>query len=237
MDIITQQGFNAADAFVAAILLLGFIIGRNRGIMNMTLRIIYGVASFGASFIFYPLVSGFIRNTPLFEFMKNKITASLGLQAAMQSYTKQQEVNMITSLKLPQPLKDKLLENNNSVIYDLVGADSFVDYIAGFVANLIINVVLVWVLFAVFLLLLRIFFKGLALIAKLPVLNGIDRIGGGVMGIAFSVIIIWLAFTAVYVFIAKPAVFELYEYIASSRLAVWFYDNNVLLNLILKRLF
>ena len=44
----------------------------------------------------------------------------------------------------PDMLKSKLLENNNSVIYDLVNADSLVDYIAGFMANMIINLVLVW---------------------------------------------------------------------------------------------
>lgn len=237
MEIITQQGFNLADLVVAAVLILGFIIGRNKGIVGMALKVVYGIASFGASLIFYPVVSGIIRQTPLFDIMKDKITLTLGLETAVQTYTKQQEVNMITSLSLPEPIKEKLLENNNSVIYNLIGADGFVDYIAGFVANLIINVVLVWILFLIFLLLLRIFLKGLELVSKLPVLGSINSFGGAVMGLIFSTIIIWLGFTLIYAFIAKPAVFELYQYIASSRVAVWFYDNNLLLNLILKRLF
>ncbi len=237
METITQHGCNLADIVIIAVLILGFIIGRNKGIVGMALRVVYGIASFGASLIFYPVVSGIIRQTPMFGIMKEKIVTTLGLETAVQVYTKQQEVNMITALRLPQPLKEKLLENNNSVIYELVGADSFVDYIAGFVANLVINVVLVWILFLIFLLLLRIFLKGLELIAKMPVLGGINHLGGAIMGLIFSTIIIWLGFTLVYAFIAKPAVFELYQYIASSKVAVWFYEHNLLLDLILKRLF
>lgn len=237
MDIIAQQGYNAADLIVIVTLLVGLLLGSRVGIVGMALKVVYGVASFGASLIFYPLVSGFIRKTPLFDTMKNSILNGLGLENAVQTYTKQQEVNLIGSLRLPEPVKDKLLENNNSVIYELVGADGFVDYIAGFVANLVINVVMVWLLFVLFLFLLRIFFKGIELLSKLPVISRLNHLGGAAMGVLFAVILIWLVYTAVYVFIAQPKVYGFYEYIATSKVAVWFYDHNLLLDLILKRLF
>lgn len=237
MDIIAQQGYNAADLIVIVTLLVGLLLGSRAGIVGMALKVVYGVASFGASLIFYPLVSGFIRKTPLFDTMKNSILNGLGLENAVQTYTKQQEVNLIGSLRLPEPVKDKLLENNNSVIYELVGADGFVDYIAGFVANLVINVVMVWLLFVLFLFLLRIFFKGIELLSKLPVISRLNHLGGAAMGVLFAVILIWIVYTAVYAFIAQPKVYGFYEYIAASKVAVWFYDHNLLLDLILKRLF
>ncbi len=241
MSTIPWQGFNPADLVILLILCIGFTAGLKKGIVGMTLKVVYSIASFGASLIFYPLVSQLIRQTPLFDLMKEKIISTLGLEldtsAMLQSYTKQQEVNIISSLRLPQPLKDKLLENNNSVIYELIGADSFIDYIAGFVANLVINLVLVTILFVLFLLLLRIFFKGLELLSRLPVIGTFNRLGGAIMGLSFAVIIIWLGSALIYAFITKPAIYSLYECISSSRLAVWFYNNNLLLYMVLKRMF
>jgi hypothetical protein len=237
MDTIIQQGFNAADIVILLALAAGFIIGRKMGLVRMALKVVYGVASFGASMIFYPVIAGFVRQTSLFDKMKDTILTTLNLQTAVQTYTKQQEVSMISSLSLPDPLKEKLIENNNSVIYDLIGADSFVDYIAGFVANLLINVVLVWIIFVVFMFLLRAFFKSLEHASRMPVIKHFNHLGGAVMGLTFATLLIWLSFALIYAFIAKPTVYQMYQCIAESKTAVWFYDNNLLLALILKRLF
>lgn len=235
MEAITQ--INAADAVVAALLILGLIIGCNMGIVKMLIRAVYSAASFGASLIFYPVVSGLIRKSPLFDTIKDSVINTLGLENAVQTYTKQQEVSLIGSLSLPDPLKEKLLENNNSVIYDLIGADGIVDYVAGFVANIIINVVLVWVLFFVFMTILRILLKSIEFIAELPVLNSVNRLGGAITGLVLAVIFIWLGFTLIYAFITKPWVYELYSLISSSKLAHFMYEHNLLLDLIMQKIF
>jgi hypothetical protein len=237
MDTIVQQGYNVADVVVAIVLILGFMIGRDKGVINMAVNTAHSVASFGASMFFYPLVSGIIRQTSLFDMVKSGVANTLGLESRVQVYTKQQEVSLISSLRLPEPLKDKLLENNNSVIYDLVGAQSIVDYITGFIANLIVNVVLVWVLFAVFMFLLRIVLRSIKSLSRLPVISTFNRVGGGAVGLVLAVVCIWISFTVIYVFIAKPTVYDLYEYISASKVAVVFYEHNPILELILKRLF
>ena len=228
---------NIADIIVILILFAGLLWGAKSGLVKMLTRVVYSVASFGASLLLYPIISKFIRNTPIFTLLKEKLITTLGLETAINSYTKQQEVGVINSLNLPDILKSKLLENNNSVIYDLVNADSLVDYIAGFMANMIINLVLVWLLFAIFLILLKIILSGIELIAKLPVINGVNRIGGAIAGVVLSTIIIWICFAVVYIFIAEPAIYNLYGYIESSTLASTLYNNNVLLDLILERPF
>lgn len=228
---------NIADIIVILILFAGLLWGVKSGLVQMLTRVVYSVASFGASLLLYPVIAKFIRNTPIFTLLKEKLITTLGLETAINSYTKQQEVGVINSLNLPDMLKSKLLENNNSVIYDLVNADSLVDYIAGFMANMIINLVLVWLLFAIFLILLKIILSGIELIAKLPVINGVNKIGGAIAGVVLSTIIIWICFAVVYIFIAEPAIYNLYSYIESSTLASTLYNNNVLLELILERLF
>ena len=130
-----------------------------------------------------------------------------------------------------------MLENNNSVIYDLLGADSFVSYIGGFIAGVIINVVLVWVLFILFMFLLKVVLKGAGLISKLPVIRGIDRIGGALLGLFLAVLVIWTGCSIIYAFVTKPFMFSVYTEIAASKTAAAFYEHNLLLDLIMKRLF
>ena len=228
---------NIADIIVIGVLIIGLIWGINSGLVKMLTRIVYSVASFGASLLLYPVIAKFVRNTPVFSLLKEKLITSLGMEAMMDNYTKQQEVGIINSLDLPDILKSKLLENNNSVIYDLVDADGITDYIAGFMANMIINLVLVWLLFMIFMIILKLVLGSMELMAKLPVINNINKLGGAIAGVALSTIIIWVCFGIIYIFIAKPSIYNLYIHIESSTLASVLYDNNILLKLILERLF
>lgn len=228
---------NKADLIVGLTLLIGLLIGRRKGLVDMLTKAVYSVASFGASLFFYPFVSGILRQTPIFEGVKNGVISALGLDTSVQAYTKQQEVNIINSLQLPDAFKDKMLENNNSVIYDLLGADNLVSYIGGFIAGVIINVVLVWVLFAVFMFLLKVVLKSAGLLAKLPVIRGLNRTGGAILGVVLAVLLVWTGCSIIYAFVTKPAMLSVYNEIAASKVAYVFYENNPLLDLIMKRLF
>ena len=101
---------------------------------------------------------------------------------------------------------------------------------------LIINL-LFYLLFTIFLIILKILLGSIELLAKLPVINSINKLGGAAAGIALSTIIIWICFGVIYIFIAQPAISQLYEHIEGSMLASRLYDNNILLKLILERLF
>ena len=53
------------------------------------------------------------------------VTGDFGEAAKLQLPAQQRM--MIEQMELPQPMKDALLENNNSEIYHLLGADSFLN--------------------------------------------------------------------------------------------------------------
>jgi hypothetical protein len=231
------SGFNIADIAVIAIVAIGGILGMKKGIVNMALKVLYSIVSFGASVVFYPMLSAVLRKTGLFTALKTQISGMLGLDSMLQSYTRQQEVGIINSLQLPENVKTGLLENNNADIYKLVGADRLSDYIAGYVANIVLNVVLAWLLFTVFMMALRYVMKVLRIASKLPVIKSANKLGGAAVGALLAVAVIWVAFTLICVFITHSFAYELYGYIDSSTLAKLLYDNNPLLEIILTRLF
>ena len=44
-------------------------------------------------------------------------------------------------MELPERLKDALLENNNSEVYEALGVSSFTHYVSRYLANSLINII------------------------------------------------------------------------------------------------
>ena len=63
---------------------------------------------------------------------------------------------MIEKLKLPEQMKEVLLENNNSEIYQMLGVERFFDYLGSYLATMIIRVLGSGILFSVFFLFFRV---------------------------------------------------------------------------------
>lgn len=107
-----------------------------------------------------------------------------------QPPSKQREI--IERLKLPEQMKESLLEHNNSEIYSLLGVDAFLDYLGSYLAHMVINLIGAVVLFLVVYIGIRILIKWLDLIAKLPILHGMNQIAGAVLGGIQGLLFIWL---------------------------------------------
>lgn len=91
----------------------------------------------------------------------------------------------------------------------------------------IISFVVVWIL-------LRIVTMVLAGIVRLPVLHQIDCIAGAVCGLCTALIIIWIGGIVVTAFAAQDWGREALSMITQSTLLTFLYNNNFLLNALLK---
>ena len=49
--------------------------------------------------------------------------------------------SIIEEMELPEQLKDALLENNNSEVYEALGVSSFTHYVSRYLANSLINII------------------------------------------------------------------------------------------------
>ena len=68
----------------------------------------------------------------------------------------------------------------------------------------------------------------LNIISKLPVLNELNRMGGGIVGIFQGLVIVWLIFTLMMVFIDKPFVQETMEQIENNFFLNLLYESNII---------
>ena len=158
--------------------------------------------------------------------MSTAIQTSMGLDTALQEGTMQTQNALIEAMPLPEFLKEALLENNNPVIYQLLHAESLKEYIAGYLANVCINVLSVAAAFVLIYIVVHLF-------SKLPGLNFLNRFSGFLVGGAKGIVCVWLAGIVLTFFQCRGAFAELFSAMERTLFAGYFYENNILLQLIL----
>ena len=225
---------NAID--IGILILLGvfaFIAWRKGFIMACFSFLPTWVALF-ASYKIYPAMSKYLRTTRLFDSMKDGIYQSLHLENIVTEQTWSTQNDLIQQMNLPEFLKNALLENNNTVVYDILNVDKIQDYISGFLANIGINILSILIAFLVVYIGLKLILKALDLVAKLPVLSAFNKLGGLVVGLAQGVVVIWIIGFVLTFFYSNPKFQTVFAMLYDSTLGLWFYENNFLLFMILK---
>ncbi len=138
----------------------------------------------------------------------------------------------IENLNLPQSVKETLLENNNSEFYHMLGVDQFAEYVSTYLADILINAVSSIILFAAVYILIHLLVRWLDLIARLPILYGLNHIAGAVLGLLQGLLLLWIGCFLVGVFAATPLGMTLEEQINASAWLRFLYRYN-LINIVL----
>lgn len=236
MEILNILGDYSIDIIIIAILLLFIIIGAWRGLMKTLFHSCSSLIAIGGAIFLHPVIGDFIRKSFIYTAISNAVGKSLGISNAAPS-SQPDRINIINSLPLPDSFKGMLLDNNNSVVYDLLNADSVTAYISGFIANIIINIAISVIVFIIIFIIIKIIINALQLAVKIPVLKQINALGGGLLGLAWGVIMIWCIMTVMVIFITTPAFNTIINNIDKSILGKILYDNNIIMNILLKNLF
>ena len=216
------------DGAVAVVILGCAVAAWRKGLIRAVLGFLpMALALLGTKAV-SPFIGRFLRETILFDKMSDAIQTSMGLDTALQEGTMQTQNALIEAMPLPEFLKEALLENNNPVIYQLLHAESLKEYIAGYLANVCINVLSVAAAFVLIYIVVKVVINALHLFSKLPGLNFLNRFSG-----AKGIVCVWLAGIVLTFFQCRGAFAELFSAMERTLFAGYFYENNILLQLIL----
>lgn len=221
------------DGLVIIGVLVCAMIGYRKGFIMEALSFVPMVAALVSVKFLTPVVGKLLRQTPIFGSLANSIEKSMQLDQVINNATMQTQTEIIQNMKLPDFLKESLLENNNPVIYNLLDVEGLKDYIAGFLANVCVNIVSVILVFIVVLLAAKFLLKALNLVSKLPILNFFNHFSGMVLGGAKGVFWIWLVAIGLTFFQCNAKFQPVFSALQESFVASFLYENNVLLYLIL----
>ncbi len=146
---------------------------------------------------------------------------------------KDTQIEEIENAVMPQFLKDMLLENNNTAIYEELGVKSFPQYVASYISRMVLNLISFLVTFLIAIIIVKALMFAVNIIGELPVLGVVNHIGGGVLGMVLGLVIIWLGFLIITLMYTTEAGNACFEMIERSSILTFLYDVNPLLSRLL----
>lgn len=219
-------------------IVLGAILGCGiwawqRGFIRAALGFLPMLTAWLGTKFFIPYIGRFLRGTALFGSLSASIKEKMGLEQWVSEHIMQSQTELIAGMPLPDFLKDALLENNNPVIYELLDVERIQDYIAGYLANICINILSAVLAFLLIYVAMTLFLRALRLFGKLPVLHFMDHFSGFLIGAAKGLCFVWLGCMVLTFFQCSAGMEEVFSALEQTYVARFFYENNLLLMLIL----
>lgn len=245
---------------VIAILVISAIVGLWRGLFRTLFGLVALILSFVVAYYVSPHVSEYvIDNTKIDDTIEEKIYSRIeasveekvkttlenaGVKENLEAMTAEEAKNvletepdkatqmqLIEEFNLPSSIRNMMIENNNEEMYSELGTTSFYKYISSYSARLIVNVITFIALIVVLRLLLMIVYVLLRkAIMSIPILAGVDRVGGLILGLCAGLFIIWIFMIAAGIFFGA----EYDGMIAESTLLTKLDESNLIMKAIMK---
>ncbi len=242
------------QVLVTVIIIFGLnvFIGYHKGLMQIILSLVSTVAGIVLAFALTPMISDLtIEYTPIDDMVAIAIdrlgetepieeeveslwpTAEEEVEEIPVDLPLQDQIVLIEGADMPEFLKETLLTNNNKEIYDQLGVENFGDYVVRYMVEWAIRCLVFVLLFVIISGLLRALVSYMDIISKLPVIRGLNKWGGAILGSGFSLIIIWIGFLLIALLYSTTFGSLCLEMIESNALLRLLYDTNVFMNMLL----
>lgn len=219
---------------VVLLILAGFgLHGYLRGLVRVLFSLVAVFVTIMLATAITPYVAHFLQTqTPLYHTVKEKCVDYL--QSTVQEGMRQetQGDGTVFGIKMPDELQEMFSENT-AVGGALIEDTGVYEKAGDFVALQVVQR-LAWVLsFAVILALLSVVVHFLDILAKLPVLKNINRIGGLAIGLLEGLIVVWILFLAVFLCQGTEIGREMMDTIQGNVILKLINDNNILEHMIM----
>lgn len=227
---------------VGAIFLISIIVGYVRGFLKIALSLAITIASIFLVMAITPYISEWLQQNPaITETVESKIMEMIELpegvteeQLASIEIPREQQISLIEGAGLPSVIQDMLLVNNNNEAYETLGVTNFVDYIGAYVTKLIADIIAFLVAWLVVSIISRILMGMIGIVDKIPVVGGVNKIVGAVVGVGIGLIIVWILFILV-TLLYNTAIGQMcMTDIAASPILTKLYDGNILMKFVTK---
>lgn len=220
---------------VAAVLVAFALKGRQTGFIKTIFSIFSIIIAIVVSSAISPYISKTLRtNEKFYNYIYDRVEDVVKLKVEDKDKTTvSEQVEAIDELSLPESIKKNLLENkNNSEVYKALHVDTFKGYVNGYITTLAINAISFLITYVVVTILLYAVCAALNIISKLPIINGLNKTAGLLVGLFEGLLVIWMLCIVLTAFSSTEAAQKLYELIQESQFLSCLYNNNLLLRCI-----
>ena len=144
------------------------------------------------------------------------------------------QISLIENAEMPEVFRRLLLENNNNEIYQVLGVSTFSEYVVKYLAKLFTDIASFLVTLLAVTIIVRTIIYILGIISDLPLIGGVNRLVGAVLGLGTGLIVVWLFFIVI-TFIYDNKISQMcMQDIAANEILTELYNKNILMNFITK---
>lgn len=239
---------------VVIVILAGFgVHGYLRGMVRVLFSLVAIFLTIGLATALTPYTAQFLRTqTPLYDTVKEACTERLQGMAeeeiqkkaeeiggdgeakkqenpdSKDANTQEQEELTILGMKVPKELQSFLSGNATEQANELIQDSGIYEKLGDYVAEQVLQRASWLLSFVIILILLSVVVHLLDLIAKLPVLNSINHMGGLAVGLLQGLVVVWILFLVVTLCQGSEFGRQMLLSIQGNVFLKFLYDNNVI---------
>lgn len=222
---------------VAALIAFHVIDGLHRGFIKKSVSAVSLIVTLVLVTYLTPQITTFIREYTSLQSSLQEKCSEIFLSNEYNQDVKNDQVMMIENMDLPENIKEMLLENNNSEAYNFLEISGFHDYVGAYLANMIINTLAYLLTFVIIWTALRALLLALDIVAKLPLLHGLNQLAGGILGLVVGVVLVWIAFLLVTILCNGELGREFFKLIDENQFLLFLYNHNVIMKIVFGLMF
>ncbi len=227
---------NWSDFVVIGIIVAFAVIGLFKGFIMSVYRLVSFVVCVFLSIKLSPVLARILEKTSVYDGIKGMIVRNLetwsksafSSPSAVTTGTAGAET-ILGTMPMPDVLKSSLLNNLPSPS-ELIDVNGIVNAIGDGLADMVLSVLCLIVLYFVLRLIMGALGMLLRKISELPVFKQVNKVSGLLLGALQGFITVYILFAVLTLFNFNPAFAPIFEGLESSMLAAGFYENNIIIN-------
>lgn len=221
---------------IAAVFILVFgFWGFHRGFIREVVATAFVILSLVLVYMLNPYVNSFLReHTPVESAIREKCDGFVKEKAQdIGNMGEAGQNTLLHNLGLPQLLTQQIKNNNSGKTYQEYAVTGFTEYVSSYLTNLLVNGISFLITYIFITILTQIILKIMDLISKLPIIDGINRMAGGLIGAGKAVVLLWIVMMVLTIFAGSELGKTGLELVADDFFLKFLYEQNVLIRLFL----
>lgn len=218
---------------ILAFILLLVFRGYRKGFFKSAASAIGIVLAVLLTAILYPGVNKLLcQYTVLDDVIEQKIIEKFELPEETKTATRNEEIDTIENLDLPDNVKGWLIANCNGETFLESGVDNVCSYIAKSLTAMVMRGISYVLTLLVLLLLLHILIMVLDVANYIPIIKSINKAGGAIFGAGQGILIVWIFMGIVTLLSTFSWAYQVIQMIDESPLLAWLYKKDIFLKII-----
>lgn len=217
------------DIIVIVTLIIFAKAGYRNGLVRSLLTFISSILALVGSFLIVPSVTEFLKATSMYNWISNTISSKVGQITFSGGIQSQGEAISNNITWLPEILTEQIKLDNNSAMYDALGANNITEYVSLYISEMVLGLVAVVVTWIVFKIIIEMAITVVAAtIEHLPIIGTLNSYGGLVVGLMKGVLMFSIIGLIIPFISGIPGFEGIIPFVQDSTVTKYMYENNLI---------